>query len=73
MAEVIKHALGFCGEHWHPNFWTLLTGGFGLVSIYYYVVSYLKCRYKKFKTAFAYTLYNTWQNLINYLSWRKMS
>ena len=22
MIEVIKHALGFCGEHWHPNIWT---------------------------------------------------
>ena len=73
MAELIKHVLGFCGERWHPNFWTLLTGGFGLVGIYHYTISYLKCRYKKFKTAFAYTLYNTWQNLINYLSWRKMS
>ena len=73
MAEIVKHALGFCGEHWHPNIWTLLTGGFGLVSIYYYIVSYLKCRYNKFKTAFAYTLNNTWQKLINYLSWQKMS
>ena len=22
MIEIIKHALGFCGEHWHPNIWT---------------------------------------------------
>ena len=22
MVEVIKHTLGFCGEHWHPNLWT---------------------------------------------------
>lgn len=22
MIEVIKHALGICGEHWHPNIWT---------------------------------------------------
>ena len=27
MAEVIKHALGLCGEHFHPNIWTLLTRG----------------------------------------------
>jgi hypothetical protein len=27
MIEVVKHALGFCGEHWHPNLWTLLAGG----------------------------------------------
>mgnify|MGYP001350694661 FL=1 len=22
MVEVFKHALGLCGEHWHPNIWT---------------------------------------------------
>ena len=74
MAEIIKHALGFCGENWHPNIWTLLTGGFGLVAIYHYTISYLKCKFKHLKSAFAYTLNNTWQNLINYFkSWQKMS
>ena len=24
MIEFIKHALGFCGEHWHPNVFTLV-------------------------------------------------
>ena len=22
--EFIKHLLGFCGEHWHPNIFTVL-------------------------------------------------
>jgi len=60
MVEVIKHALGFCGEHWHPNIWTLLLGGFGLSTIFSYVISYIKCRLNK---ALAYTQ-NTWQKLI---------
>ena len=61
MVEVIKHALGFCGEHWHPNIWTLLLGGVGLSTIFSYVISYIKCRLNK---ALAYTQ-NTWQKLIN--------
>ena len=23
MIEFIKHILGICGDHWHPNVWTL--------------------------------------------------
>ena len=56
MVEVVKHSLGFCGEHWHPNIWTLLLGGFGMGAIYSYIKLYLKCKIKK---AFAYTR-NTW-------------
>ena len=59
MTEVIRHALGFCGEHWHPNIWTLLIGGVGLSTIFSYVVLYIKCRINK---ALAYTQ-NTWQKL----------
>jgi len=69
MAEFIKHALGLCGEHYHPNLWTLLIGGFGFSTLFSYVRLYIKCKIK----AFAYTLNNTWQKLINYLSWQKMS
>lgn len=29
MIEVLKHSLGFCGEHWHPNLLTVLAGGLG--------------------------------------------
>jgi hypothetical protein len=31
MIEVLRHSFGFCGEHWHPNFWTILMGGFGIL------------------------------------------
>ena len=61
MAEAIKHALGLCGEHFHPNIWTLLIGGFGISTIFSYVRLYIKCRLNK---ALAYTQ-NTWQKLIN--------
>jgi hypothetical protein len=27
MIEVLKHSFGFCGEHWHPNIFTLLLSG----------------------------------------------
>jgi len=57
MIEVIKHSLGFCGEHWHPNIWTLLLGGVGVGTIYSYIKLYLRCKIKK---ALAYTQ-NTWQ------------
>jgi hypothetical protein len=57
MVETVIHTLGICGEP-HPKF-------FDLVYIYSYIIEY--------KNAFAYTLNNTWQNLINYLSWQKMS
>lgn len=53
MAEIIKHALGLCGEHYHPNLLTLLLGGVGFSTIFTYTKSYLYCKYKQ---AFAYTL-----------------
>tara|TARA_B100000768_G_scaffold152092_1_gene147594 strand:- start:300 stop:485 length:186 start_codon:yes stop_codon:yes gene_type:complete len=59
MVEIIKHALGVCGEHYHPNLWTLLLGGVGLSTIFSYVRLYIKC---KIKQALAYTQ-NTWQIL----------
>jgi hypothetical protein len=52
MIEVIKHTLGICGEHYHPNLLTLLIGGFGLTTTFSYIRSYIKC---KFNQAFAYT------------------
>jgi hypothetical protein len=27
MIEFVRHALGFCGEHWHPNIFHMLVGG----------------------------------------------
>tara|TARA_R110000803_G_scaffold64443_1_gene125423 strand:+ start:544 stop:702 length:159 start_codon:yes stop_codon:yes gene_type:complete len=49
MVEVIKHTLGFCGEHWHPNLWTLLAGGFGMVATIKYAASYIKCKVNSFR------------------------
>jgi hypothetical protein len=37
MIEAIKHALGLCGEHWHPNIFTLLLSGVGLLPTYSYI------------------------------------
>jgi len=48
MVEAILHTVGFCGEN-HPKV-------VDLFPIYSYLLEY--------KTAFAYTLKNTWQNLI---------
>jgi len=48
MIEVIKHSLGLCGEHFHPNIFTLLLGGLGATPafnyIYYKVKSYGKSK-----------------------------
>ena len=24
MIEIVKHTLGLCGDHWHPNIWHLV-------------------------------------------------
>ena len=56
MIETILHTFGACGEP-HPKL-------FDLAYIYSYIIEN--------KNAFAYTLNNTWQNLINYLLWQKM-
>ena len=37
MIEFLRHALGLCGEHWHPNIWTLLLGGLGLQQSFLYI------------------------------------
>lgn len=41
MLEIIKHTLGLCGEHSHPNLFTLFVSGIGFTSIY----SYIKYKY----------------------------
>jgi hypothetical protein len=43
MIEFIRHALGLCGEHWHPNIFTIIGSGFGLVP----AIQYLKIKYLK--------------------------
>ena len=40
MIEVIKHTLGICGEHWHPNIWT----AFASTPIVAPALYYIKCK-----------------------------
>jgi len=42
MIEVLRHTFGFCGDHWHPNIWTILMGGFGILPAISYIKVYLK-------------------------------
>jgi|LauGreDrversion4_2_1035121.scaffolds.fasta_scaffold7163399_1 hypothetical protein len=41
MIEIVRHAFGLCGEHHHPNIFTLFTSGVGFVGVY----SYIKYKY----------------------------
>ena len=40
MIEVIKHTLGICGEHWHPNIWTAIAS----TPIITPAVYFIKCK-----------------------------
>ena len=40
MIEFIKHILGICGDHWHPNVWTLAASS----PIIATTVHYIKCK-----------------------------
>jgi hypothetical protein len=42
MIEVLKHSLGLCGEHFHPNLFTVLLGGLGLSPAFNYIYYKLK-------------------------------
>jgi len=42
MIEVVKHALGICGEHWHPNIFTVILGGLGITPAFNYIYFKLK-------------------------------
>lgn len=44
MIEILKHALGFCGEVGHPSLLTLLASGVGLTS----VITYIKLKIKSY-------------------------
>jgi hypothetical protein len=41
MLEIVRHTFGLCGEHSHPNLFTLLASGVGFTGIY----SYIKYKY----------------------------
>ena len=40
MIELLKHVLGFCGDHWHPNVWTAAASSPLIASTAYYI----KCK-----------------------------
>ena len=42
MIEVLRHSLGICGEHFHPNIFTFLLSGVGLSTPLYYIYIKLK-------------------------------
>tara|TARA_R110001606_G_scaffold124698_1_gene258138 strand:- start:5 stop:181 length:177 start_codon:yes stop_codon:yes gene_type:complete len=41
--EFLRHSLGLCGEHAHPNIFTIILGGLGSTPIFSYI-------YYKFKS-----------------------
>ena len=42
MIEVLRHSFGFCGEYSHPNIFTILLSGFGVVPAFNYIYYKLK-------------------------------
>lgn len=47
MIEIVRHTLGFCGDHWHPNLFTVIAGGLGFLPGFNYIYfKYIK-RYEK--------------------------
>ena len=40
MVEFLKHTLGICGDHWHPNIWTAIVSTPIIAPIVYYI----KCK-----------------------------
>lgn len=37
MLEFLKHALGICGEHWHPNLLNISAFSIGISTVFYYI------------------------------------
>ena len=48
MIEFLKHSLGLCGEHWHPNLWTFIFGGAGFTT----ATVFVKHKVKQYGTIF---------------------
>ena len=42
MIEFLKHFFGLCGEHFHPNIWTILMGSTGITTVVYFIKSKFK-------------------------------
>lgn len=48
MIEFLRHALGLCGEHHHPNVWHLIAS-WGSLSL---IVTYVLSRIRKIRNLF---------------------
>lgn len=46
MLEFLRHAFGFCGEHWHPNIFTMIFSGLGLSPAFSYIYFKIKKPYE---------------------------
>tara|TARA_Y100000385_G_C12580251_1_gene420150 strand:+ start:117 stop:266 length:150 start_codon:yes stop_codon:yes gene_type:complete len=42
MVEFVKHFLGICGEHWHPNIFHFIAGGLGAIPMFLYIKNKIK-------------------------------
>jgi hypothetical protein len=62
MLEFIRHALGICGEHYHPNLFTLILGGLGSSPIFSYIYFKLKS-YNESKSRSTYSIFRKKQSL----------
>lgn len=40
MIEILKHAVGVCGDHWHPNIWHAMAS----TPIFLSAIYYVKCK-----------------------------
>jgi hypothetical protein len=40
MLELVKHILGFCGDHWHPNIWTAFASSPAVLA----TVHFIRCK-----------------------------
>jgi hypothetical protein len=40
MIEILKHAIGVCGDHWHPNIWHAMAS----TPIFLSAIYYVKCK-----------------------------
>lgn len=41
MVEFLRHAVGLCGEHFHPSLLSLLVAGVGLTGVWHWLRSRL--------------------------------
>jgi len=48
--ELLRHLLGLCGEHHHPNLFTILALLFGGTEVLYYIKYKIKTKKQDFKT-----------------------